>query len=101
MKIRKFTVILSFPRSPFLTGIALVHATTTLGAEAYAVALFPEPQCLGAGISALFPGWIYPDRSPNSFAISIRSYPVPLSGSYQALPATSTPATKGGDYRMK
>ena len=94
MKIRKFTVLLSFPSAPFLTGVALVHATNTLGAEAYAVALFPEPQCLGANIAAIFPGWIYPDRSPNSFAISIRSYPIPLSGSHQPLPATSTPAAK-------
>ena len=89
MKIRKFTVILSFPRLPHLTGIALVHATTTLGAESYAVALFPEPQAHGARSSAIFPGWQRPERSPNSFATSVRSYPLPLplSGSHQPLPA--------------
>jgi len=80
MKTLKFTVILSFPFAPALTGIALVHASNTLGAEAYAVALFPEDQTQHAKISAIFPGWHFAQRSPNSFAISTRSYPVPLGG---------------------
>lgn len=85
MNIRKYTVLLSFPAAPKVTGVALVHATNTLGAEAYAVGLFPEPVCGRIQIVAIFTGWHYPERSEHSPGLAIRAYPVPLSGSHPAI----------------
>ena len=97
-KIRKFTVILTFPGLDRLTGFAMVHAESALAAEPYALGLFPEPVCGASRIVAVIPGWQYPERGNNSFAV--RSYPVPLTGSL-ALPATSRPVHERRDEPMK
>ena len=100
MKIKKFTVILTFPNIADLTGFAMVNAADVNAAGSYAFKLFPEHQCRGAQVIAVQTGWHYPERlQPDESNInhapgySIRAFPLPLAGSHPALPVADREPT--------